>query len=161
MPSRVPKGLRVDNFVLCEEVRAELGGKYTLLGVMPGDFNVAFVPGVVKVTFYVEFYLDVEGAVALPLIVKFNGVPMARIDGSIDVNSPKDVIVIPLPSFPLTITGPGELTVDMEYAGTTYRALSRQVRIVPPPEASGPTSSAPSPPSARSPTFRKKKARKP
>ena len=46
------------NVIVCEDVREELGGKRSLMGVFPGDIVVPQFPAKLRVSIYIEYIGD-------------------------------------------------------------------------------------------------------
>jgi hypothetical protein len=130
MPSTPGPDFRIETFVFCEEVRPEPGGKFTILGAMPGALTVAG-PGAIRASFFTEMYVAANGRADIHLVVAFNDAPILRIEGVVDVVNAEEVVVLQLPTVALPLSGAGELTVDVECGGTSRRAMSRQVRLAP------------------------------
>jgi hypothetical protein len=44
--------------ILCEDIRAEIGNKYSLMGVLGGDILVPSFPAIIKMAFFMEYLPD-------------------------------------------------------------------------------------------------------
>jgi hypothetical protein len=122
----------IDNAILCEEVRAEVGSKFSLLGVIPGMVN-APTPGAMRISSYIELRPARIGIQTMQIEVAFSGKSVARAESVMDVKALDETAVIALPSFPLIVQESGDFTIDFLLDGYRERVLSRHIRIAEPP----------------------------
>jgi hypothetical protein len=48
------------NVILCEDIRDEVGGKRSLMGVFGGDIVVASLPAQIQIAVYIEYIPDIS-----------------------------------------------------------------------------------------------------
>lgn len=46
--------IKIENVVFCEDVRSEVGGKHTLLGVSGPELNIIEIPGLISVALWIH-----------------------------------------------------------------------------------------------------------
>ena len=150
--------LIVGNILLCEDVRPEPNGKHSALGIYGGDLLVQKFEGSMRMALYLELTAKNRGEVKCEVNLAFNNVVLAAAQAGFDFVKPNDPAILIFPMFPLTLTGPGILTVNVISNGKTQRAMKKEVRQA---DLTAFYPSASQPPSLQSPTAQKRKAKRP
>ena len=140
--------LRAETVILCESVRLELHGKYSILGAFAGDIIVTSLPGHIAASLYLELYSKISGQVSLAIELTYNGDQVARGELLIDFTDIDKPSVIAFPTFPILIEKPGFIRVYLEYNGARRQILKKEVELGDLPQPS--VSTASQPPSSQS-----------
>jgi hypothetical protein len=83
------------NVIVCEDIRDEMNGKKSLMGVFSGDIVVPSMPAVVRLAVYVEYEPDANDGnqVDFDFRLMQNATEMFRAHGSAPVQSGQSVVV--------------------------------------------------------------------
>lgn len=122
--------LIIGNVLLCEDVRPESNGKHTLLGVYAGDLLVQEFIGQLRMALYLELTAKRIGEVSAHVELAFNEVVLAGAEATFYFKKVTDPAVLTFPMFPVPLSGPGTLSVDVICGGIRRRALGKPVRQV-------------------------------
>ncbi|MEO6098316.1 MAG: hypothetical protein ABIW76_22640 [Fibrobacteria bacterium] len=115
--------MKVLDFVVCEDVRQELGGKLSLMGVYPDAMVINFQqeekwPFITRLSFYIK--LDPEDAPTYPncnFQVSREGIIRSAVPLHVDSPIPANLFVIMLNVQPFAISAPGILNFSLEFSG--------------------------------------------
>jgi hypothetical protein len=115
--------MKVLDFVVCEDIRQEVGEKFSLMGVYADSMLVHFResekwPFVTRLGFYIK--LDPEGAPAYPdckFQVARDGQVKSAIPLQVDTLAPGRVFVMMLNVQPFSISAPGILEFSLQFSG--------------------------------------------
>ena len=155
-PNRFP--FKIGNVVLCEEVRAELYGKYSILGAFSGDIIVPYFGGNLRTSLYLELIPLELGALTVIVDFSYAGRPALEAKIEMEVVNVSYPAVITLPAFPVGIEKAGDLVAYVVFNGVRRRVMKKAVRIGEMPQVS-PSNVWPLP-SSQSQTVAPEKARK-
>ncbi len=137
---------RIGNAILCDEVRPELHGKYTLLGVMAGDVLVPEFVNFLRVAIYIELFSKRLGHLEMEAVLSYAGQNLIKLNTNWEFKDLREPGIIASPAFPINLAiGPGKIKVDAVSEGQKFSLLTREVRLIPSPTSS---SSGSTPPSA-------------
>lgn len=99
---------RFKNVIVCEDVREELGGKRSLMGVFPGDIVAPEFPAKLQLSIYIEYAGDEteSGALNIDFRLLMNDTEIAKGTGMIPLLPhhigllivPKGVVTTPNPA---------------------------------------------------------------
>jgi|SRR5580658_754458 hypothetical protein len=121
----------LSNALLCEEVRQEVNGKFSLLGVFPGSLS-SNTRGLLKISFFVEASAKNIGNYVLQVEVRFRDQMIVGAEAVLDVNNIKDPIVIHFPSFFVPVFESGNLVIDLIYSGARQNVITKDITVPPP-----------------------------
>jgi hypothetical protein len=122
--------LGVNSVVLCEDVRAELGGKWTILGVMAGDMNVPSLPTNIKIGLYIEATVRKEYNGFAYIRLRLDSEQLGMITGTVDVKS--GYLSLPIAGHPVGVPRAGTFFVDISLDQDDWQTiLSRKMQIAP------------------------------
>jgi len=137
----------VANCLICDDIRFEVGGKYSINGVYGGDITVQGVAPTLlpKLVFILQLFFPIEyhlGSMTFRIrlhdaeidLFKFELPAPPKIEFPDDVT--KAVFRAPFPISPFPLTAPGILEVFVDTANESIRAARLDVRFVAPPEPS-------------------------
>ena len=99
------------NVVLCDDIREELGGKKSLMGIFPGDIFVQEMPAAIQVSMYAEYVPNdttKNTSIILRLYVDEAEIAKAQIDAPANSLSP---LVLVLPKGVVTFDKSGEFRI--------------------------------------------------
>jgi hypothetical protein len=120
--------LRFGNAILCENIRQELHGKHSLLGVFSGDVLVPEFGGVLRVAIYLELFAKQLGKIDISLSVSYNGKNIVNVQAEIHYKDLRDPAIIATPVIPVHIERPASIVVDVTCNGNTRRCIDKRVR---------------------------------
>lgn len=125
--------MKVLDFIVCEDIRNEVGAKFSLMGVYADSMMVHFQneekwPFVTRLGFYVK--LDPEGETSYP-ICKFQVARGGKIRSAVplQIASQGDgkIFAMMLTVHPFSISGPGVLDFSLEFSGPDRASLTVQL----------------------------------
>jgi len=128
MSVEVVPGVQITAAILCEEVRSELNGKSTLLGVYSGDLLVPELPANLRLGVYAEATASL--AYKGPLHVRFllNGEQIVLGNGTL--NTEAGYIALPVSGMIVGCNKPGIVSVEFSPDATLWKeVISRQLKI--------------------------------
>jgi hypothetical protein len=128
MPTRKKFPLRIGNVILCEDVRQEMLGKHSLLGVISGDILVPVFEDYIKIAVYVELLAVELGEKEAELTIQYLDKMLAKISAKFDFKDLRAPAAIVTPGFPLKLEGPGQIIIDVRCEGKTKRAMVKEIR---------------------------------
>lgn len=137
--------LNVENTVLCEQVRVELGGKHTLLGAFAPELNIPEVPANVLIAAWVSGkpsgvgQFEAEFRVLGPNEDKLIG---AKVHGEFSGLGNTSMVIGP---FPLAISGPGDYLFQWNFGDQWDRITTLRLHLVPIATPTNPPSVSPQP----------------
>lgn len=111
--------MKINNVLICDDVRVENNGKHIFIGVYTGDILFESLPAIFSPIFWVEIEPGVTNQ-RIDMEVKFDapGMEKPRISlHSMDIEEERSVFMI-LNATPTLITGPGELVLSLRPKGT-------------------------------------------
>jgi hypothetical protein len=141
--------LRVGNAIVCENIRQELHGKHSLIGVFSGDILINTFDVMLQVAVYIEFIADELGKVQVELIVSYDHKDRVKINAEFDYKDVRDPAVIASPSISIPIERGASIIVTATCNGKTKRILEKRIRM---PSTFATSSISPAPPAEQSPT---------
>ena len=151
MPSSDDKfPLRIGNALVCEDVRQELGGKHSLLGVYSGDIIVQEFKDFLKIAVYIELFPIETGQIELEATFSYDGNDILKAKVEYDFKDIRNPGLITSPSFPIPLTKAGAITVNAICRGQSQVLLRKDVRSVGASVIFA-SSTSPSPPAAQLP----------
>jgi hypothetical protein len=121
--------LIVKNAMMCEEIRAEFGGKNTLLGVYAGDILVSEVGGYLRAAIYGEFVAKTLGQFTLDGVVNYGATAIAKFQCSFDFRDIRDPGILASPPLAIHLPNESTISVDVSCEGKLIRLVEKQVRI--------------------------------
>ena len=121
--------LRVGNALVCEDVRPELGGKHSLLGVYSGDILVPEFKNFLRATIYIELFALKLGTIRLEVVISYDDKEIIKLIAEFDFRDTRDPALIVSPTFPIPLTGAGLIIVNAICEGQEKRLLSKQIRM--------------------------------
>ena len=69
--SAVPEAsTKFRNAILCEDIREELGGKHSLMGIVSGDIIVPVIPATIQVAFFTQYFLSEDESHQLKIVFR-------------------------------------------------------------------------------------------
>jgi hypothetical protein len=132
MPSRKLFPLRIGNAILCEEVRQEMFGKLSLLGVYSGDLLVAAFENYLRVAIYVELFAKEVGEKRAEVSISHLGQVVAKISIEFDFKDLRAPVNVVSSAFPIKLERPGTIVIDVSCEGIEKRALEKEVKLASP-----------------------------
>jgi hypothetical protein len=84
------------NVIVCEDVREELGGKKSLMGVLGGDIVINALPGAIQLAFYIELEKSPSEGGHISFRISIDETEVAAAEVTI-VPDPSKVALIVLP----------------------------------------------------------------
>lgn len=121
------------DFVVCEDIRSEFGGKFSLMGVFPDTMLINFRaeekwPFITRLSFYIK--LDPEGAPPYPeckFQVFREGTLKSAIPLQVATSMPTGTFVMMLNIQPFSISSPGILNFGLEFSGDGLEPFTLQL----------------------------------
>ena len=122
---------RIQNAILCEEVRVEKNDKLILLGVYPGDVLIHDIPGALRMTFYLELADLKKGQHAIFIRISGPGKGFAEATAEVNVGDNTDVVSLTGPSAILKVEQEGTLVLELGLSQDEMRPVwKRKVRLM-------------------------------
>ena len=126
--------MKLLDYIVCDDVRNELGGKFSLMGVFGDSINVQVPHGVtgaiaIPITVYLRVLLEERDSVpdGFKVVIKINGKEFAGVEGTIEVSANKPNIlgfVIPIRKFQVFENSTISLTATFTSGGQPIAELS-------------------------------------
>lgn len=107
----VQDGIKIGNAIVCEDVRAEAGGKWSILGVFSGDIITAELPANIRLAVYMESH--VSKPYKGPLNVRFRLDDNVLLEAQGNLDSQNGITVMPVPQLILGVERPGRLAIEI------------------------------------------------
>jgi hypothetical protein len=119
--------LKLLDFIICDDIRHEIGNKITLVGIYDDAINVS---GVVpepqkalrlKLGFYIRFQKEKNDPEfdQFELTIRHNEREIGRALGSVSLADPTKNIVLALALDPILVPGPGQLQFSLRFLKET------------------------------------------
>ena len=104
--------MKVQNIILCDEVRKEDNGKNFIIGVYPHNILIEDFPATIVLTLWIQFHAEENG----PLSVEFRAIDknkntLTRGEGTLDIKDCKIISTITVPHMPINLTEKTEILV--------------------------------------------------
>lgn len=118
---------------LCEDIRIELHGKHSLIGVLAGDLHVADMPAFMRMGAYFQ-YSSLPGHHDVHMRLSFDGTTQVITQTVFESRGLEFPAVIIIPPGNFQIDRPGVLKIDAQTDGGKWQTiLSRNVSKAPTP----------------------------
>jgi len=125
MPYSLAHG-KVISAILCESVRTEIGNKFSIIGVIVGDLNMAVMPAAISLTCFMEYLPDASGRQTIFVRYVYNDKVAASIQAGLDIIVDNLPIAIPFPAVSLNIDAPGTLRFEASGDGEIWELLTKR-----------------------------------
>ncbi len=133
----------VANCLICDDIRFEMGGKYSINGIYGGDITVqGIAPSLLpKLVFILQIFFPIEyqlGTMTFRIRMRDTSEDLFRIELptpqklEFPEDATKAVLRAYFPISPFPITGPGILEVFVDVDSESIRAARLEVRLIPP-----------------------------
>lgn len=99
------------NTIVCEDVRQEISGKWSILGTFSGDIIVPVLPTNIKLALYMESNVTKPYKGPMNLRMRLDNDVILEAPGRMD--SKVGITVMPIPQFVIGVDHPGRLTVEV------------------------------------------------
>lgn len=120
--------LRAGNVLLCDDVRAEQNGKFTIIGAIAGDVLISHFPAVVRFGLYVELFAARLGRSDHVVRLIVGDEERLRAVGSAEFRNIRDPATLAVSGQNIPIPHPCNLQVELEYEGKKTTILEKQIR---------------------------------
>ena len=117
-------GVEIQNALLCEDLRPEQNGKWTILGAFSGDIVVPSLPTNIKLTAYIEIFLNKKYRGNIHFRMLLDGAECMKISGKMEGNL--GYSAIPLPQFIVGIPKPGSLVAEISTDGQNWLEIIKR-----------------------------------
>lgn len=123
--------LKIENAILCEDVRRELNGKHTIIGAVSQGFSVASLPGQIRIAAYLEVKFANSGRQEVFIRIGYGKEKAAAIiKAELEISDASAPIGLPVPSFNLMVQEPGHLTLEVSSDEKQWkRAFRRPIEV--------------------------------
>jgi hypothetical protein len=115
--------IAVENVAFCEDVRQEVGGKYTLLGVFAPELSVREIPATMSLAIWISGTPSQPGLFTADfraLDVDKNSVISGKMEGEFSSSGKSSVVIGPMP---LPIQKEGEYTFEWKFADNKWEKI--------------------------------------
>jgi hypothetical protein len=115
--------IHVENVVLCEDIREEVRGKYTLTGVSAPYLNVPQLPALIKIAVWISGKPTKQGQFKADFqVVDPNGSAVVKgiISGSAGTAAPATIAIGPRP---IAIPVIGQYTIQWSFGGKKWDTI--------------------------------------
>jgi hypothetical protein len=142
-------GVRLNVFILCEDVRAETNNKHSILGTLIGDVSIKDIPGLIKFSAYMDFLVPRPGKFETEIKMSFAGEQQLAGTSILDLAAAGHA-VLTMPQVVLKVDAPGTLLfecriksgkwikVDKREVTQVVAAISQPAAVMSQPKASSP-----------------------
>jgi hypothetical protein len=120
--------IRVGNAVVCENIRQELYGKHSLLGVFSGDVLIDRIDAVLSIAIYIELFAINVGKIDLELIISYDNVDLVKVTSEFDYQDVRNPAIIASPVIQIKLERASIIVVTAKCNGQTKRILEKRVR---------------------------------
>ena len=113
----------IDTVVFCEAIRAELAGKFALLGACAPDLTIAAMPNVIPCALFVIGVPSIAGPFKLEfryLAPDETATHLATLEG---VFQGRVTTSIPLSTFPVNLTDEGNYVFEWKFEGGSWKKI--------------------------------------
>ena len=117
--------MRIQNTLLCDDVRVEKSGKHVLVGAYLDTIQVPSFPAAISLMLWMQFYADEEGDLPLEVRVLKDNRPLQTMDGDIHIADPGQINTLRVPTATLDLKGPGELAFQFRERGKRWKTVKR------------------------------------
>ena len=132
--------LKILGALVCDDVRFEIGGKYTVVGVYGPELNSPDFPCVI--TLRVVVFIDILEAGEIYFefrLVRSEGEVIGDAKGGMEAARPANGILLPLGPFTFTFMKPGSFKLQFQSAPGRWKTVQKW-NFAPPPTSPTPTS---------------------
>jgi hypothetical protein len=112
--------------LLCEDVRLEQGGKFTIVGVFANDIIVSQFPANLSLSAFIEYIPPKAGPFELRYSFLAGDKLLAHMRGDLFVNEPGTVAALYLPRINVTLAGEAELRLEMAIGNEPPETIIRR-----------------------------------
>ena len=128
MPDKPTFPLVIGNAIFAEDIRSESNGKFSILGVYSGDILVQEMTGFLRGAVYLELTSRKLGRMGVKVDAYLDKDLIFSADGLLDVKNNHDPAVFHVPTFPIALVGPGDISIYVTCEGVRRRALVKSVK---------------------------------
>jgi hypothetical protein len=128
MPFQIGSTITLENVIVCEDVRPEKGGKWSILGAFSGDIVVASLPGNLRLAFYADGETISEAKKAILVRLSLNGTEILKLQGQFDAK--RGPINFPFPGTFINVAAPGSLEIALSEDGNEWVTIITKKIIV-------------------------------
>ncbi len=111
--------------LICDDVREELNGKFTLIGTYPDGISVSATPAQLSISLWITIRVSEKGT--FPLHIKLNGPKEndeLKISGLLKIDEVTGKPIIPLTfNIPINITGAGHIIISYSQDASDWKVL--------------------------------------
>lgn len=122
MPRNLP--FKIDRSIMCEDVREEKNGKYTLVGVYVGDIQFSAIPGNIAIAFFLEVSLKRSGKFEIHFRLSGPGDHSALIKATVLFGEITGPAVIATPRIDLLVDQEGDFTMEISSDGANWTTIA-------------------------------------
>lgn len=116
--------IRIKSAILCEEVRAEVGGKHTLLGVFSGNINVSKFPASIRLAMYFELETSEEAVFTSKIRIKYgNKDPVV---GDAEIRATEKTAALVTPMMNLSAEEEGDFVTEISFGDDQWQEVIRK-----------------------------------
>jgi hypothetical protein len=135
MTTKIGDLLTITNAIVCEDVRAELNNKWSILGAYSGDIAVPNVPAAIKIAFYMEGQLAKPYHGPLSARIRLDNDQVALVTGTMDAKE-SGPVSLPIPGPIVPFQNAGTIFMDLSFDSSTWVEVVSKKLII---RSSGPT----------------------
>jgi len=126
MPHKISDQLTVEYIVFCEDIREEIGHKFTACGVINGDIRVASFPATLRMAFFGSVICTAPSAITeMQLKLDDLSIGQARIHFEFTEDNPVASLVVP--SGFLQIDSPRDFTLSLAHGGEPVVLIRKKI----------------------------------
>lgn len=136
MPFKLSKDLTMEYVVSCEDVREEIGNKFSLVGVINGDILTPVFPSVVKIAFFGSIVSKTGNPVELEMRILVNGKMVGSAQTKFAFNEGGKTANLVLPQGLLNLPEPSDINLDLKIPNGDWMTLVAKKILLNPATAS-------------------------
>lgn len=104
----------IKNVIVCEDIREELRGKHSLIGVYSGDeIQISQIPGNIAISCFIEVKVNISGAYDMNLRLRGPGKHSALLKARLNFHEVGKLAVIPTPRLDIRVDREGIFKIDI------------------------------------------------
>lgn len=97
--------MKIENAIICEDVRKDQGNKHILIGVYPEKILVSDFPARVRLTLWVQFFADEDGPLELGMrVIRKDKSEVLNGLAEINIENHETLITVNFPPVPIELT---------------------------------------------------------
>lgn len=115
--------------LLCDDIRYEADGRFSLMGIIPASISVAAFPARQRMHAVVLFRADVPGTCVVSTSLRWRGEVRWQVENELEITEPGGCTPVPMGNTMAGFDQEGELVLEVVINGETVRVAAFDIEL--------------------------------